>query len=295
MTSRPSWFDRALEAAVDCHEIDVDGVPITYRVWGDAARVTGNLLLIHGGAAHSHWWDHIAPFLSGDRRVVALDLSGHGDSGHRPAYFLELWTDEVLAVIDAAGIADAPVVVGHSMGGFIALHAASRFGERFSGIIAIDTPLEGFPEKEAARFAHALGQLKVYPSEADIVSRFRLIPDQEVLPYLLRFIAETSYRAVEGGWQWKFDPKMFGRPSMPTRVFSELRCRAAVIRGEHGLVPRDMGDTIYELMNGLAPVIEIPAAGHAIMLDQPLALISALRTLLAEWPRSPSNEGGPGE
>ncbi|MEZ4290203.1 MAG: alpha/beta fold hydrolase [Myxococcota bacterium] len=53
--------------------------------------------------------------------VAALDLSGHGDSGHRERYSLEGWTREVMAVARHAGIDGPPVLVGHSMGGFVTI------------------------------------------------------------------------------------------------------------------------------------------------------------------------------
>ena len=57
-------------------------------------------------AAHSGWWDHIAPFLSRTHRVIAPDLSGHGDSDCRDAYDLDIWAQELLAVPAAAGHSD---------------------------------------------------------------------------------------------------------------------------------------------------------------------------------------------
>ena len=46
-------------------------------------------MLVHGGAAHSRWWDHIGPLLADGRLVVAIDLSGHGDSARRESYSLD--------------------------------------------------------------------------------------------------------------------------------------------------------------------------------------------------------------
>ena len=65
--------------------------------------------MIHGGAAHAHWWDHIAPLLAEGREVIASDLSGHGDSDRRSDYSVEAWAEEALAV---AGIAHSDRAVG---------------------------------------------------------------------------------------------------------------------------------------------------------------------------------------
>jgi pimeloyl-ACP methyl ester carboxylesterase len=60
----------------------------------------------------------------------------------------------------------------------------------------------------------------------------------------------------------------------------------AVFRAEHGLVPPDMGERIAERLGRVVPVVEIPLAAHHVMIDQPLSLITALRTLLADWTHS---------
>ena len=70
---------------------------------GAAAASGRGIVLVHGGAAHSRWWDHIGPLLAADRRVVAIDLSGHGDSGRRESYSFDAWAGEMLAVAADAG------------------------------------------------------------------------------------------------------------------------------------------------------------------------------------------------
>ena len=53
-----------------------------------------------------------------------------------------------------------------------------------------------------------------------------------------------------------------------------------------GLVTADIGDSMYEMLGRSAPVVEIPEAGHHGMLDQPLLVTTAVRTLLADWDHS---------
>lgn len=281
----PSWFEVALSTPVECGEVSVAGVPITYRAWGE--RGQNGLLLVHGGAAHARWWDHIAPLLATGRRVVAIDLSGHGDSGRRPSYSLDMWADELMAVVSDSGITGLPTIVGHSLGGFVTLRAASRFGDQIAGAITIDSPIRTrTPEEEAAARHKAFGPLRVYPDREELLKRFHPIPDQEMLPYIRAYIAETSIRKVDGGWSWKFDPQIFGQGILPPTMLTRLECRVALFRAEHGLVSEDMGEMMYDRLGRVTPVIEIPDAGHAIMLDQPLALVTGIRTLLADWEHS---------
>lgn len=152
MTDTPAWFTAAIDTLPERIHVDAVGASINAFVWGDAGKP--GIVLIHGGAAHAQWWSHIAPAFLPDYRVVALDLSGHGDSDRRERYGLDLWTDEVIAVIDAAEFASKPVVVGHSMGGFVTIATAARHNDRLGGAIIIDSPVVKIDPRSRASPAH---------------------------------------------------------------------------------------------------------------------------------------------
>jgi len=285
MTSPPAWFSAALATASQERTVTVEGTCIAYRTWGDPAMRT--IALVHGGAAHSRWWDHIAPLLTAGWQVIAIDLSGHGDSGRRDSYSLDTWAREVLAVVADAGTAASSVIIGHSMGGLVTLRLATLAGSRIAGAVAIDSPVRDMaPEDRAARQHRAFGPLRVYPTREAAIARFRPIPDQPTLPYIADHVAATSVRAAGGGWTWKFDPRVFVRDHLTPELLTRLDCRVALFRAEHGLVTPQQGEVIYDRLGRVAPIIEIPVAGHHIMLDQPIALAAALRTLLADWDHS---------
>jgi pimeloyl-ACP methyl ester carboxylesterase len=281
----PAWFTTALSITPEAAVVTVQGVQISYCAWGD--RGGSGIVLVHGGAAHAHWWDHIGPMLAQHRRVVAIDLSGHGDSGRRNSYSLEVWAEEILAVAADAEIS-APTVIGHSMGGLVTLRLASMFGSSIAGAVAIDSPVFDLaPEQVEAMQRRAFGPLRVYPSRVAAIARFRPVPEQAGLPYVINHVAANSIRPVEGGWTWKFDPRVFARPpTVSAELLTRLECRVALFRAEYGLVTSHLGDVMYDGLGRVAPVIEIPAAGHHVMLDQPLALVTGIRTLLSDWDHS---------
>jgi pimeloyl-ACP methyl ester carboxylesterase len=225
--------------------------------------------------------------------VVALDLSGHGDSGHRAVYDLEQWTDEVIAVAGDAGLSGHPVIIGHSMGGFVTIATAALHGEQVNGVIICDSPVaEVDPEISAFHLREAFGRPRTYPDMDEAVAHFRTVPTQDhYLDYVIEFVARHSLKPVDGGWQWKFDRRIFeqfgaGIRSVAAPYLTEVHCRLALLRSECGLVTPDIGRSMYERLGRVTPVIEIPEAGHHAMLDQPLLLLTALRTLLADWDHS---------
>ncbi|HEY4376852.1 MAG TPA: alpha/beta hydrolase [Acidimicrobiales bacterium] len=287
----PSWFRRALRTPFVDEIVEVDGCPIHYLAWGQPGQ--RGIVFVHGGAAHAHWWTHVAATFSSHFRVVALDLSGHGDSGSRPDYSLEQWSREVMAVAADADISGLPVVVGHSMGGFVTIATAALHPDHVAGVVICDSPVtEPDHEVGAARAKQAFGEPKVYPSREEALARFRTVPPQDGdLPYVIHHVARRSLREVPGGWSWKFDHHVFNAFADSMRAvalpyLTNVQCRFALFRSEHGLVTADIGDSMYQRLGRVAPVVELPEAGHHAMLDQPLVLITALRTLLADWDHS---------
>jgi pimeloyl-ACP methyl ester carboxylesterase len=278
----PAWFAEALGQSYDSGDVEVHGVRIAYRAWGKSGDPVA--VLVHGGAAHAGWWDHVAPHLAAGHRVIAIDLSGHGDSGHRETYSLETWADEVMAAAGAESD-EPPVLLGHSMGGFVVLTAAQAYGHAIRGVAAIDSPVrEMSPEtREWVRTEHVPGN-KTYPDRETILGRFRTLPaDDASLPYVHRHLAEGSINEVDGGWTWKFDPRIFLRARMEPEDLAAASCDIALIRGERGMATTDITDVVAERLGRDVPVTVILGAGHHIMLDQPIALIAVLQTLLGQW------------
>ncbi|GAB1813094.1 alpha/beta hydrolase [Mycobacterium sp. MUNTM1] len=248
------------------------------------------MVLVHGGGAHSGWWDHIAPFFSRTHRVIAPDLSGHGDSGIRGTYDLRTWASEVMAASAAAGALGQPTIVGHSMGGWVAAEAAMHFGDQVNSMVVIDSPLrDRAPEATRLRNRNHTR----YATRDEILARFTAVPSQEVLlPYIRDHIAAESIRRSGKEWIWKFDPAIFGGELFdPAPVDDDslddmmitMRCRVGYLRCEAGLVSLAMAERIRSLLQLRGPFVELAEAGHHPMLDQPLPLVAALRTLLEFW------------
>ncbi|WP_216364257.1 alpha/beta fold hydrolase [Subtercola boreus] len=277
----PDWFTDALADVARVDTLPVVGAEISYRTWGISSPSGPDLLLVHGGAANAHWWDHLAPTLADRRRVVAVDLSGHGDSDHRAAYSLDGWADELAAVITAAELGGPPVVIGHSMGGLATTVLARRGTPALTGVIIVDSPIEPAgtprPESDPASFGHA----RVYATKEEAVTRFRPVPAQSSIDYIARHIAEHSVREVAGGWGWKFDPAFLNLAGDPPRTLDGLACPVVMILGEHGLLSPAARVTFAA--SDEVVVIEIPDAGHAMMLDEPVALLDAIQSTLDRW------------
>lgn len=287
VATAPRWFTTAVAELPEYRDVEVAGASIRLRCWG---RVdTPGVVLVHGGSAHSGWWDHIAPLLASSHRVVALDLSGHGDSDVRSQYPLGQWADEVIAAAQAGGILGRPYVVGHSMGGWVTASVGALRGADAAGLVIIDSPLFDEPPEEVI-IRQLNRQSRAHPSKAEICSRFRTEPAQDtMLPYVAQHVAEESVRQTEAGWIWKFDPEMFrkrhlsGERVQLRKLLPDVDLPTVYIRCELGMVSPEMADDIAGLFARRATVVELADAGHHPMMDQPLPLVATLRTVLAQW------------
>jgi pimeloyl-ACP methyl ester carboxylesterase len=289
----PEWFTRAINTPHEEHRVAVEGADIHYLRWGDITRP--GLLLLHGNAAHAHWWTFIAPFLARDYNVAAMSLSGMGDSGRREEYSMKLFAREAMAVCEHARMfehVEPPIIVGHSFGGFVTILIGALYGERLAGTVLVDSPVNP-PERQRKGPQREPRPHRVYPELTEALGRFRLAPPQDCENhFILDYIARHSLEEVEGGWSWKFDPRIWRRFSIgdTSERLRATKCRIGIFRGEYSAIfPPEIGDYMYDLLGKAVPVVEIPEARHHIMLDQPLAFVAALRALLADWDHSISN------
>lgn len=104
---------------------------------GDPDATGRPLLAVHGVTGHARRWDRLASGPWRDRRVVAVDLRGHGSSTWAPPWSLAQAVDDVLDTLDHLGIPSVDVV-GHSYGGAVGLHLAARAPERIGRLVLLD-------------------------------------------------------------------------------------------------------------------------------------------------------------
>jgi pimeloyl-ACP methyl ester carboxylesterase len=262
--------------------VTLRGVRLHFYDWGNPSAPP--LVLLHGGAAHARWWDHVAPVLAERYYVIAFDLRGHGDSGWvvPPAYEIEDYVGDAEEAFSALGLA-APVVVGHSLGGFIALTYATRHAKTLRGLVVVDI---GFRLK-SSRTMRLLRNMPGphYRDEDEVLRRFQLLPaETRAAPPLLHHIARTSVRAREaGGFTLKFDrATMVRAPRDLSLLLEKITCPTLLLRGSHS---QHFAVTTMADMVGRCPRArgaEIPGAGHHVFLDNPTAFLNAVGDFLRE-------------
>jgi sigma-B regulation protein RsbQ len=113
-----------------------DGVPVAFSSEGEGPTT---LLLVHGWACNRTHWANQVKELAKRYRVVTVDLPGHGSSGmDRTAWTLAAFGRDLRAVVDTLDL-ERVILVGHSMGGPVALEAARLLPDRVIGVVGVDT------------------------------------------------------------------------------------------------------------------------------------------------------------
>ena len=120
-----------------------DGATIAYRRWHSRQRPTlPPLVLMHGAASNMTRWSEFVESteLKQTRDIIRLDLRGHGQSLYRGKIGLEIWADDVAALLDKEAIAQA-VVGGHCLGANVATVFATRHPARTAGVVLVEPML----------------------------------------------------------------------------------------------------------------------------------------------------------
>ena len=239
----PQWFVDALARTPEAlRDRPSTASTIHYRRWGSTERP--GLVLVHGGAAHAGWWDHVAPLLAGEYCVVALDLSGHGDSGRRDTYDMETWAREVVAVAEhvvPAGAADRRRAQHGRVGRD---HRRPRPPRATSPASSSSTRMVQRARsrgRSGRASACAFGPLRTYPGARSALAASGPFPTSRrrcrTSSTTSRVTSLREVPAVGRGSSTRGSSN--GAPVPHGDVArSSVRCRVALFRAEHGLVSR---------------------------------------------------------
>ena len=234
------------------------------------------IVLLHGaGFDHTSWALHTRWFAHHGFAVLAPDLPGHGRSAGNPLSTIADMADWTAALIEAAGATSARLV-GHSMGSLIALETAARHPARVSGLSLIGTAATMTVGPDLLRAAEANDQAAI-----DMVSIWGL-----------GFQAELGGSLAPGLWMHSGAQRVLEQ-CRPGVLYNDLAaCNAyqgalaaaatitvpaTLILGERDMMtPAKAGKALAAAIPH-AKTIELPGAGHMMMVERPDELLAALQ------------------
>lgn len=200
------------------HEVrfSLPHIEVAGKVWGEPGGLP--VIALHGWLDNAATFDRVAPALEGVH-LVALDLPGHGLSGHMPATGYSLWQQaaSVLQVAEDLGW-ERFALLGHSMGAIISGILAGSLPERIIGAAMIDGLMPFTSEaddapRQMARFFKSSLQLgskrkPIYDSADKAISARVLGGTTPISREAAGCLVERGLMPHDGGWTWRTDPQL---------------------------------------------------------------------------------------
>jgi pimeloyl-ACP methyl ester carboxylesterase len=221
--------------------VDLDGIVLAYRVIGDKADPP--MVLLHGLGDDRRDWNSVLTALAGTHRVYTLDLRGHGRSSRPGRYSFELMRDDVIAFLNTIGV-ERCVLVGHSMGGTVALLLAESAPHLITHLILED----------------------VTAPRPGALQRSPLVPPDEPTPF--DFAAVNAIRAQinDPDPAWWDEIEAVDVPTL-------------IIGGANSTIPQHLlAETVERMPDASLVTID---AGHHVHRDQPAEFVAAVTAFLA--------------
>lgn len=242
------------------------------------ARVVGGgagtplLLLLHGLGATADVWEGWRPLLA-ERwpgRWLAPDLPGHGGSPPLDRYS---FGGLAAAVADLAGPEDGTVVVGHSLGGVVALALGSGwFGAGVRTVVGLGIKVTWTPEELDRARALAARPVQEFPDRAGAATRHLRVSGLAGLVEPDGPAVDAGIREQDGRWRLALDPRAFavGPPDLPGLLAA---CRARVVLGRGETDPMVSAAELTALR---PDAVTLPGLGHNAHVEDPAAVLALL-------------------
>jgi len=268
------------------HFIEAGGLRLHYLEYGNRPTADRPVMLcLHGGAAHAHWFDFVAPDLLRDHRVIALDQRGHGDSqwADPPVYTYDRYAADLAEVVGKLDLRDF-VLVGHSMGGIVSLLYAATYPGRLGRLVIADSIQRMTEERAATLREVGTREGSRYATREEFVSRFRLRPaGTTAAPGIIRHLAEHSARHFpDGTWRHKFDRNVYALREVSDGMANWSRIAVPALLVKAARSPRISPEILAEVRSHRPEVAfaEVADSDHHVTLDNPSGFVRAVRAFL---------------
>jgi len=240
------------------------------------------LVLLHGLFGSSTNWMSIARSLSDDYRVLIPDLRNHGDSFHHPDISYSVMADDLWSLFDDLAISQA-ILVGHSMGGKVAMSMAMDRPEKVAGLAVIDIAPVSYEHDFSEVFAafNAVDLAALTSRQMADGQMAGVIDDAAVRGFLLQNLQRRADR-----WQWRINISALEQAMQGITAFDVPAATytgvASFIYGSRSdyVLPQYQKDT--EAMFPQADYCQVQNAGHWVYAEQPKAFMRCLQRFLTK-------------
>ena len=271
-----------MSATQAIRDIFVEANGIRHHLIARGSPGTPVVMMIHGLAGQAHTFDGIAGRLAAKHHVYCLDVRGRGESAWGPPgeYGFDTYVADLEAVRAALGLGRM-TLVGTSMGGFISMYYAAKFGDHVERAVVNDIGPEIDPQGMQRILSYVGGAPEMFADMKAVVRYYKehYAPMVEHLPYdqIADFARYNVRKSDSGVYVWKMDPAIRAggapQPAMdPWDAWKAIGCPLLILRGaKSDVLSADIAARMVETQPA-AKLVEVPGVGHAPVLTEPEAV-----------------------
>lgn len=168
---------------------------------GPNRKFSAPILVLHGLFGSSKNWVAVCDYLSEFSEVFSLDLRNHGDSPHSPEHNLRKMSEDVLEFVNDQGLSEI-ILLGHSMGGLVAMTFALENPERVKHLIVQDIAPRDYPFRYESELSVLQLDVSGFRSRQEIdAAASKFVAD----PFIRNFLLMNLERREAGGYAWKLN------------------------------------------------------------------------------------------
>jgi esterase len=238
------------------------------------------IVLLHGLFGSSSNWASVARKLADDYFIIVPDLRNHGQSPHHADVSYPAQANDVMQLLEHLAIQQA-ILVGHSMGGKVAMQCALQYPGRVANLAVVDmSPVAYSHNFDAVFNAFAAVDLANIQNRRDADAQMAAhVPEPMVRAFLLQNLQKTKQ-----GWQWRLNlAALKARQSTITgfAATGRYRGKAGFIYGENSQYVLPEYHSTIEAFFPQAEYCPVTGAGHWVYADQPEAFMHCLHKFLS--------------
>jgi esterase len=241
------------------------------------------IVVLHGVFGSSDNWLTVSKGFAENHQVYLLDARNHGQSPHSDDFSYDIMADDLYHFIQQQQL-QAPIVVGHSMGGKTVMTFAAKYPEAFSKIIVVDiSPRYYKPHHQsilAGLSAIPLEQLQSRQEADEILKEFE--PALGVRQFLLK----NLYRNAENNFAWRMNFEVIKNKIETIGEALDETARIAkpalFVRGANSRYIQEKDEALIHTIFQQASIVTIEGAGHWVQAEKPLEFLEAVKSFIDE-------------
>lgn len=267
----------------------LDPTEIYHRIVGnDSTKIP--LVFLHGLMGFAANWGKIWPHFESNYKVLVFDQRGHGRSTKpQTGYSPEEYAADLHELLSFLGWERAHII-GHSMGGRVALQFAHNYPEQTASLTMEDSGAEANPSR-VHWITNLLGKIPTPFPDREAAKKFFTTEFKDD-PMTGSFLHANLETLADQTLNWRFHaPGMIetvekGRAQDATKIFQDLQIPILLVRGGKSVEFPANEATRMEKLNSRAKLVTIPGAGHYVHAEKPTEFSAALSAFLQEVDRA---------